>query len=1362
MSFKKFFCFIFLVFICSHLKCEQVGLVCHWNFNEGKGNKVNDISGNKNDGYIYNGEWVNIGDGYAVRFNGNTYIDFGNNEKLDINPPFTITFWVNPSRIEGGTVWCGGATGASTKNCISLQNGKIFFDQYPPSMGALTSNTGIPLNEWTFISVIQTEKTRSIYINGKKDIEDDRVEKYEGKEVESWNMGRRPFYTYPNYFYGIVDEFKIYKGELDEKEIEREYKEKSIIYIPEKGLLKSIKDLPNDEKLILSYKVYTPIGAWKSLVERGNFKLWMDKYVYETLDSSAGIYLSIPEKLTKEGNKGVLLIEKDRDIVKKSEFEIKTAIGIDINLKDLKPGNYKLMGIITDGDEVLAKDEWNFSIVKKNIPIPKDVEIKISNPTGNGYIFQPVHLGLPFPKGLIKSINEIKILDEDNKEIPFQSKIYSRWDRYGSIRWAGIDFIAEHKGKKEKVFYLKFQKNYTQKIDFMLSREEEGFIKIDNGKLLLLIPKGKGKLIEAIYLDKNKNGKFEKDESIVSGISDYLLEWYREDVFTTENDIDKQVKIEENGNIKSVIRIEGWYKNSQGEKICKSIVRIYIYHSLSQIDISHTWIMTEESGKAAFSDIGLNIDFGENMKEANFGVDGKKCSTDFEDNIYLLQDDFNHCEIYKDKNKIYEGEKGNGWILGKTDNTIIGLSSKDFWQNFPKEVEFQKNRLIFHFWPLHNKYREILPARENFLHMPWLHYSKILSFIVPPEYLNFLDNNTTSKYWIYLSGGANAVGLSKTHQLTLFLSPDDEKNIEERVSITANYPEVKIDPEWMVNSGVFGDLSAKNDNKFPETERVIERIYKSEVELCKKTNDYGMFIFGGRHTSWNFGEKRWDIYRGLRNTHHNAPRIPYLLYVRSGDPYYLIEGIRETRWICDFGFCNYTDEKYENFVPWYPYRKIEGALCDYKGYVPWYSGARVGDYNSMVDFLHWYTYLTGDERGKEIAGKWWLTTEKYVGFSMRDRSGAGTLASTIFLYNETQDNKMIPFIHENFSSMCKGQTDYGYFLEWENYAPWIERYYDLTKSEKAKEVMKRWAEAFMNGWGDLSSSWGHYLNIISKAAMITEEEKFIKYCNGLLFEETYASPENYLFPEDFLRTSLGHYLLYGLIYGLKVKEKFGIDEYILPRTTWYPAQLKEGKYITEVYILDEKDDKFKILLAGQLPGKGYIKDPGGNVVKEFDYTSVPAHRPHDNSSMAKWGEIEIEKDGKKGIYKLYVENKSYYRFVIPVTDDMPEIYPVPENRMVPFRAALYFPKDTGVYKVYFDNDVDIPVSLFLEEKKPVEVKYKKGIPFLIDTSKNNKFMILGSKYVPGKPYYKISVEGGNGIPGYFAVDIGRLFWMENK
>jgi len=73
------------------------GLVAHWNFNDGRGEKLTDYSGNDNHGTLHGGKWVRSGEGFALRLDGvDDYVDCGNGESLNIAGPLTMEVWVQP------------------------------------------------------------------------------------------------------------------------------------------------------------------------------------------------------------------------------------------------------------------------------------------------------------------------------------------------------------------------------------------------------------------------------------------------------------------------------------------------------------------------------------------------------------------------------------------------------------------------------------------------------------------------------------------------------------------------------------------------------------------------------------------------------------------------------------------------------------------------------------------------------------------------------------------------------------------------------------------------------------------------------------------------------------------------------------------------------------------------------------------------------------------------------------------------------------------------------------------------------------------------------------------------------------------
>ena len=73
----------------------QEGLVAHWDFNEAQGDVLHDRSGNGNDGKLHGPQWVKVGGGHALKFDGvDDYVDCGDNASLDITGPMTLEAWV--------------------------------------------------------------------------------------------------------------------------------------------------------------------------------------------------------------------------------------------------------------------------------------------------------------------------------------------------------------------------------------------------------------------------------------------------------------------------------------------------------------------------------------------------------------------------------------------------------------------------------------------------------------------------------------------------------------------------------------------------------------------------------------------------------------------------------------------------------------------------------------------------------------------------------------------------------------------------------------------------------------------------------------------------------------------------------------------------------------------------------------------------------------------------------------------------------------------------------------------------------------------------------------------------------------------
>ncbi|MDD5555599.1 MAG: LamG domain-containing protein [Candidatus Pacebacteria bacterium] len=206
-----------------------MNLISEWKLDEGTGTSVAD-SWSGNTGTLldssgnpcstsYCPQWktgTHCVKGSCLLFDGNSdYVNLlNNNGSLNINPPFTLEFWVKPLGGEiNQSLWGGFTDNGNTKNFIRVgSNLNICLDQWPPSGGNPCWGDALSLNQWNHIAVSQTSSSLSLYINGNF-ASYGTVEVYAGATPDQWNIGRR--WISPsgsNYFNGYVDEVRIYSA----------------------------------------------------------------------------------------------------------------------------------------------------------------------------------------------------------------------------------------------------------------------------------------------------------------------------------------------------------------------------------------------------------------------------------------------------------------------------------------------------------------------------------------------------------------------------------------------------------------------------------------------------------------------------------------------------------------------------------------------------------------------------------------------------------------------------------------------------------------------------------------------------------------------------------------------------------------------------------------------------------------------------------------------------------------------------------------------------------------------------------------------------------------------------------------------
>jgi PKD repeat protein len=155
-------------------------LVAAYNFDQGSGTFLTDVSGNGNNGIISNAQWTSTGKyGGALSFNGstNSLVTIPNASMLDFSQGMTLEAWVDPTSLQSPD---NGVCAALSKEDLSAASG-ISYSLYaangngaPPAGHVLVNGSdqsaqaasALPLNQWTFLATTFNGSTLKMYVNG--------------------------------------------------------------------------------------------------------------------------------------------------------------------------------------------------------------------------------------------------------------------------------------------------------------------------------------------------------------------------------------------------------------------------------------------------------------------------------------------------------------------------------------------------------------------------------------------------------------------------------------------------------------------------------------------------------------------------------------------------------------------------------------------------------------------------------------------------------------------------------------------------------------------------------------------------------------------------------------------------------------------------------------------------------------------------------------------------------------------------------------------------------------------------------------------------------------------------------------------
>ena len=728
-------------------------------------------------------------------------------------------------------------------------------------------------------------------------------------------------------------------------------------------------------------------------------------------------------------------------------------LAVNFDPRVLALGRYDITAELRHEEKVLATRETFFTYEQCDRP-PRSGRVGIVLPRGvdpGAAKRAPITTGVPFPKGGLLPDSPIRLVTADGREIPVQTTVRSSWapGEEASIRWLGVDFQAEKTdaywpGRNTPAYFLEyaepgsdaFAKRSTPEHPVRVEQVAEGY-RVDTGPLQFLVRKDGFNLLDQVTL----NGQ--QVIADAAGHGPYLID-HEGAVYRAANDGNVELTIEESGPLRTVIRAAGWYvkDGSDGslqsytlptDKLCKFITRIEAYAGQPSVRVLHTWIITFDPHTVRLRDVGISLPAA--ASQVQFGVkEGQPITQPVgDDGVYLLQYQPDKFDVATGAGKVLAGGRrsdGSAVVTTNAGSTVLAL--RDAWERFPKEIEVTPDALRLHVWPAHGRELDpsIDPLARQQIHRMWFAQSgKEMNLAMPwSYYLASAQIADSPSAGIYHPAGMAMAGVHSsamgaaitTDFLISFAEPDRREPAIAAAASFDDHPHALPEPAWLCASGALGPVHPYDPERFANIEQAIAATLRGYQGIQDEGKEFGMWIYRAWHHNKYLGDGSFDLYRLYNATHHYEAYMPWLMYARSGDPFYLDQGSANIRLLTDVQVLHHEDPSYQHQEFHFGQRRLLGSTKHTNGFIPWGGDhgvlAHLTCYNGML-LAH---YLTGDLRLREVVVDEWQQTiladrdnPEYHRANRSDRLGRdnnNALGELIDLYQLTYDPRLLAHI----------------------------------------------------------------------------------------------------------------------------------------------------------------------------------------------------------------------------------------------------------------------------------------------------------------------------------------------------------------
>ncbi|MSO23673.1 MAG: hypothetical protein EXQ58_10565 [Acidobacteria bacterium] len=311
----------------------------------------------------------------------------------------------------------------------------------------------------------------------------------------------------------------------------------------------------------------------------------------------------------------------------------------------------------------------------------------------------PIRVGLPLPKGAVKSVEKLQILDAQGQFVPALFSVANRWWEDGSIQWLHCDFAGTVSAKSQTSYVLR------EVVALPEFPSPMGFIprgkafEVITGPLRFVIGGDSNQLLDEVWVDEGWGYNFTEQTKILdSGNFDLVLTSGGR-AFRTSHWTHNRIEVEEHNALRAVVKITGSFALADSkEKRLDYTARLTTYGGKTYFKLELTLLNRRD---ADFPIEELNLSFKLNLdliqQKFIFGGEPEDYTGNFEtaSQASWSQDS---AGLYSVSGAVQGSDpgssKGLGWVDLSDGEYGLSVGLKWFGQLHPKVLQVRNDSTL--------------------------------------------------------------------------------------------------------------------------------------------------------------------------------------------------------------------------------------------------------------------------------------------------------------------------------------------------------------------------------------------------------------------------------------------------------------------------------------------------------------------------------------------------------------------------------------------------------------------------------------------------------------------------------------------